>query len=189
MSDPDTTEELPPRVRFERSRAGQTIITYVLLLLLAAMVVQNLPSSVVHRDLQPLDDRLNDIGFNQDWTVFSPDPRAESIRVTATLFYPDGTRTVWRVPHKGVFLGAYRDYRWQKWQERVRSDDFARLWEPTARWLVETKRRNGQRPSKVVFTRATKAVAPLYPNGPPVTATPTPAPKWVERVFYTYNTP
>src|SRR2546421_148120 len=95
----------------------------------------------------------------------APDAETSATEPAAgTLTYPDGTKQVWRVPHSGVVLGAYRDYRWQKLQERLRADDFNRLWEPTARWLVKTKRLHGRRPARVVFTRETKPVNQLNPS-------------------------
>lgn len=182
-------QELARREHFERSRLGQTLITYALVLLVAAMVVQNLPASVVHRDLQAVDSRLHDVGVDQDWTVFSPDPRSVSIRVDARLTYPDGSTEQWRIPHSGAIVGAYRDYRWQKWQERVDGDDYKRLWEPTARWLVASRTRDGRHPVSVVFSRHAKAVDKLEPTGPPPTVTPTTsnATRWIDQVFYTYR--
>lgn len=182
-------EELSDRERFERGRVGQTLITYLLLVVLAAMVVQNLPASVVRRDLQTLDNGLHDVGVDQDWTVFAPDPRPVSIRVDARLTYPDGSTERWRIPHSGALVGAYRDYRWQKWQERVDGDEFKGLWEPTARWLVASRTRNGRHPVLVVFSRHAKAVDKLEPQGAPATITPTTAtqPGWIDQVFYTYR--
>ncbi|GAC1441939.1 MAG: hypothetical protein NVSMB55_11180 [Mycobacteriales bacterium] len=40
-------------------------------------------------------------------------------------------------PHNGQLLAPYRSYRWQKYVERRRADDFSNLWAPTARWIAQ----------------------------------------------------
>jgi hypothetical protein len=176
----DDVDEGGARARFERSRTGQTLITYVLLVFLVGLGVQNLPKSVVRRDLKTVEDAFHDVGYDQDWSVFAPDPRAENIRVRATLTYPDGSTAVWKVP-KGNVLSAYRDYRWQKFQERLRVNDYTNLWRPTCQWLVETKTRDGRHAVKVVLTREAQPVVPIDQPG-------TPQPKtWTVQDYYTYR--
>ena len=41
-----------------------------------------------------------------------------------------------RHPEGDQLVGALRYYRWRKWLERVRADDFTEIWEPTARWIA-----------------------------------------------------
>jgi hypothetical protein len=165
-------EDEPPaepesrRAAFERSRTGQTLITYFVLVFLVGVAVQNLPQSVIRRDLGTVERAFHDIGYDQDWSVFAPDPRPENLRVYATLTYADGSTAVWRVPKGDPFIGAYRDYRWQKLQERLRANGFETLWATTCRWLVQTHLRNGQQPQKVVITRETQPVVPLDQDTP-----------------------
>ena len=168
------------RARFERSRVGQTVITYLLLVALAALVVQNLPASVVRRDLGTLERGAHSLGYDQDWSVFAPNPRAENFRVDATLTYPDGSTGRWDVPKGSPWWDAYNDYRWQKYQERLRSDNYLALRKPLAQWLAATQVRNGQHPVKVVLTRRFRAVAPIdQPQTQP--------PGWTTQVIYTYE--
>ena len=69
-----------------------------------------------------------DIGLVQDWAVFSPNPRNESIDVRARIEYVDGTIEFWDVPEYDPGFGAYRQYRWHKLQERIRLDNREFYW-------------------------------------------------------------
>lgn len=174
-----TDLEAGRRARFERSRVGQALISYALLVFLVALLVQNLPESVVRRDLGTFETGLHNGGYDQDWSVFSPDPRAQNLSVRATLTYPGGATATWQVPKGSPLTSAYRDYRWQKLQERLVVNDFAALWEPTCRWLVDTKTRNGRHAVKVVLSRRTQVVVPIdQPQRPQA---------WTTQVFFTYR--
>ena len=35
------------------------------------------------------------------------------------------------------FVGAYREYRWRKWERRIRLDRNDHLWRPTAQWVAD----------------------------------------------------
>jgi len=76
------------------------------------------------------------IATEQQWGVFAPDPRQTSLRLEGRVTFEDGTTALWELP-EGPRIGAnFRYYRWRKWLERVRSDDFRSLWAPTARWIA-----------------------------------------------------
>ena len=52
------------------------------------------------------------------------------------MTFEDGSTAVWHLP-EGARIGEnLRYYRWRKWLERVRSDDFRNLWEPTCQWIA-----------------------------------------------------
>lgn len=178
---PDANLDHGRRARFERSRTGQTIITYALLVALAALVVQNLPASVVRRDLGSLDSGAHRLGYDQDWSVFAPDPRPENLRVYATLTYPDGSTRRWDMPKGNPWLNAYSDFRWQKYQERVRADSYSGLWQPLSQWLAANQTKSGEHPVKVVLSRRFRAVTPI---GQPATV---PPPAWTTQVIFTYR--
>jgi hypothetical protein len=77
------------------------------------------------------------VASEQQWGVFAPDPRTTSLRIEGHVTFADGTTAVWTLP-EGARIGAnLRYYRWRKWLERVRSDDYTALWDPTARWIAD----------------------------------------------------
>jgi hypothetical protein len=115
------------------------------------VVLWNLPQGKPKQATQPLAGTVvQALGLEQDWALFAPDPRGFSVGVYATITHADGRVERWVPPHNGLVLAPYRTYRWQKYVERLRGDDYAGLWEPTARWLA---RKYGPGVTKVVLTR------------------------------------
>ena len=137
--------------RFERSVAGRLLLTVVMAVLAVAVLLWNLPEGPVRDDVRPVAGRvLLPLGLDQDWALFAPDPRGFSVGVYARLSYDDGRQRVLTLPEHGRVLAPYRTYRWQKFAERVRADDYGLLWEPTARWFAD---RGGDDVARVELVR------------------------------------
>ncbi len=125
--------------RFEGWFPGQVLISIVVGLVLLAEVVTHLPEQSAVEDMLGNEAEYfgRFFGTEQQWGVFAPDPRQTSLGIEARVTYEDGTTDVWTLP-EGPRIGAnLRYYRWRKWLERVRSDDWRGIWEPTARWIAE----------------------------------------------------
>jgi hypothetical protein len=106
--------------------------------LVAAVLVSNLPAGRPREELRPAAARdVLPLGLDQDWALFAPDPRGFSVGVYARVTYADGDERRWVPPRGGHLLAPYRTYRWQKYVERLRADDYSSLWEPTARWVAD----------------------------------------------------
>ncbi|MCA1711077.1 MAG: hypothetical protein LC789_05320 [Actinobacteria bacterium] len=126
--------------RFEQSTVGQVLLTLLMAVLAAAVLVWNLPAGRPREALQPAAGAVVlPVGLDQDWALFAPDPRGFSVGVRANVSYADGRVRVVTPPHNGHLLAPYRTYRWQKYVERLRADDYALLWEPTARWIADAE--------------------------------------------------
>jgi len=135
--DAPATPRLSERV--ERSLAGRVVISVGIVLLLLAQVATHLPEeSALHDTVgDRADAAVRLVASEQQWGVFAPDPRMTSLRIEGRITYEDGSTDVWHLP-EGARIGAnLRFYRWRKWLERVRSDDYRGLWAPTARWLAD----------------------------------------------------
>lgn len=127
----------PLSERVERSSSGQLIISIAVVLVLLAQVLTHLPPSALDRALGPPANRIIRIfGIEQAWGVFAPDPRSTSLELEARVTFADGSATTWEVPEGPVVGANLRYYRWRKWLERIRSDDFRGLWPATARWVA-----------------------------------------------------
>lgn len=152
------------QARLEAGPAGRALVSGLILLLLASIVVGNLPDSrlkaVASHGVDTVRDRL---GIEQAWGVFAPDPRNATFDLRARIAFSDGTTRVWRVPGGNPFLATYRDYRWQKWSEAVRRDDREALWRPFAVWVARDAARDGRTPTEVVLVRRWYD---LFPPGP-----------------------
>jgi len=149
--------------RFGRLRVGLVVAVTAFWIL-----APNIPSSAVRHELEPLWKPAEVTGLVQDWAVFSPNPRSQSIDVRARLEFDDGTIEFWDVPEFEPTIGAFRQYRWHKWQERLRLDDEAVHWEPTAEWIADQRAVDGVQPVRVTLIRRWIDHEPLASNGPAV---------------------
>lgn len=124
-------------VRFEQSAWGRAVLTIGMLVVIGSVALWNLPPGRPRDEVRPVVGRVMlPLGLDQDWALFAPDPRGFSVGFSARVTLADGTERTWSPPTDGVLLAPYRSYRWQKFDERVRADDFTALWEPTARWIA-----------------------------------------------------
>jgi hypothetical protein len=161
--------------RFESTAVGQALISLLLIVTVGAVLVVNMPASLLRQDLghvtQPI---LNATGLDQNWAVFSR-PRTMSAYVFARIEYADHTSSVATIP-SGHGLDAYVDYRWQKYEEQIRLDDGAWLWARYAKYVANTARENGRQPVQVSLVRRW---ADTNPPGPGPERVP-----WREFTFY-----
>ena len=139
--------------RLVASTPGRLVVALVLVIVGWWIVMPNMPASAVRNKLDVTWQPADQLGLLQDWGVFSPNPRDISLDVRARVEYDDGTVEFWDIPDFDPLIGAYREYRWNKWQERVRLDVRSDLWPSTAAWIAEQHRRNGELPARVVLIR------------------------------------
>ena len=124
--------------RIERSVGGQVLIAMAIVTALFAQLVTHLPdSSAVEDELGESASYLVRLGaVESQWGVFAPNPRSTSLDIEGRVTFADGSTAVWHLPEGSRIGGNFRYYRWRKWLERVRSDDFRSLWEPTCQWIA-----------------------------------------------------
>ncbi|HUR52164.1 MAG TPA: hypothetical protein VMZ11_08575 [Mycobacteriales bacterium] len=165
--------------RVEQNPAVQGALTVVMVVVMGCVVLWNLPNGRPKQAVRPTAGTVvQALGLEQDWALFAPNPRSYSVGVYATLTHRDGRVETWVPPHNGLLLAPYRTYRWQKYVERLRADDYSGLWEPTARWLA---REHGPGVVKVVLTRTFQDAK--------VPGTTGPRPKLGTFDFYTLDLP
>jgi hypothetical protein len=136
---PEVGEERRPSLseRIERSSTGQLVISAAVVLFLLVEITTNLPASAITRELGQTPDKLARLmGVEQEWGVFAPNPRSQSLDMEAKVTFADGSAATWHLPDGDQLTGALRYYRWRKWLERVRADDFQDIWSPTAEWIA-----------------------------------------------------
>lgn len=165
--------------RFESSVVGRILLTVLMAVLAVSVLLWNLPAGKPRDTVRPAAAHvLFPIGLDQDWALFAPDPRTFSVGVYARITYADGHERRRVLPHNGHLLAPYRTYRWQKYVERLRADEFVGLWEPTARWIAQDA---GAGATKVALVRTFRDAVTPGSGKPRVKAG--------EFVFYTLNLP
>ncbi|MGB2875593.1 MAG: hypothetical protein WBB76_09000 [Gaiellaceae bacterium] len=136
--------------RFERTRLGRLLISAFLLVTLVTILTANLPPSRLQDLLLSADHPyLYGLGLDQDWSVFAPEPRRETIHITAQVTFADGSQTTWHVPTRNPVVGEYTDYRWLKWTEFIVSPVQQQLWQPIARYVARQLATPTRRPVRV----------------------------------------
>lgn len=100
-------------------------------------------------------------GLNQHWDAFAPDPRTDSTYVDGRVDYVDGSSTTYRITTRRG-LGAYVDYRWQKFEESfwTREDHWFRY----AMYLAERSVAEGRDPLRVTLIRRSSETLPPGPG-------------------------
>lgn len=148
--------------RIEGSRAGRIVISAALLFTVFALVVWNAPDSPLRRHLLVATGRYTAaLGLDQNWAVFAPNPRTDSLKLIASVQFANGRSENWALPRGGSILGAYWDYRWLKWMEWTISPDNRPLWQATANYVARRLSRPGTPVSRVFLAEETST------NNPP----------------------
>ena len=118
---PDTTppDEREPSPRSTGSGRRRVLVSVFLVVTVAAVLVQNMPDSVIKTGLMvPAQPYLNLTGLDQSWSIFSPNPRQQTVYVLARVERADGSVAVHPVP-TGIGPSEYWGYRWQKYEESL----------------------------------------------------------------------
>ena len=130
----------PPSIgeRIERSVVAQVVIALLIVAALLGELITHLPKD------SAIEDRLGDSAeyavrlgaVESSWGVFAPNPRGSSLKIEGRVTFEDGSTAVWHLPEGARIGGNLRYYRWRKWLERARSDDYSYIWEPTCQWIA-----------------------------------------------------
>ena len=147
------------------SAVGRVVVGVIIAVGSYWILAPTLPASAVRDEIAGWWGPAEDIGLVQDWAVFSPNPRSDSIDVRARIEFDDGRIEFWDVPEYDPGFGAFRQYRWHKWQERIRLDNRDFYWPSTAEWLVEQYTVDGVQPARVTLIRRWIEHAPLTADG------------------------
>jgi hypothetical protein len=86
--------------------------------------------------------------------LFAPDPSALSVEVTARITFDDGATEVFRFPDGDPFIGALREYRWRKFEARLRSGYSESMRRPTAEWIAREASTGERKVTKVVLVQS-----------------------------------
>lgn len=147
-------------VRFERSAAGQSLISVLVCVVVLIGVAWNLPQSYLKRSLvEPLRPVAESTGLQQKWSMYAPDPISvrETLEVRVTMA-GKGDRT-WTFRPGDPVIASFRWYHWQKLKEQlIRNQDALPEF---AQWVIREVSSPGDRPEHVeVLVRSEPLRAP-----------------------------
>jgi hypothetical protein len=136
----------------DRSSLRRALGSAALIITVAVIVLGNVPGVGWLGDLRAATQPVRSAtGLTQNWQVYSP-PRTLSAYVDARVDYADGTSSVYSIPgRRGV--GAFVDYRWQKYEEAIRPDSGKSLWAGYAEYVADRARAQGKDPVRVTLIR------------------------------------
>ncbi len=147
--------------RFERSRSGRVLISLFILGTVVVLLTANLPSSWLGTELLKADHPyLYGVGMDQNWGVFAPDPRQQTVDLHALVTFPDGSNETWQVPRRNPVVGEYLDYRWLKWAEYAVEPGESQLLRPAALYIARRLASPGHRPVRVILFDRTRPILP-----------------------------
>jgi hypothetical protein len=169
--------------RLEGTVVGKIVLSSVIVYLLVALLVTNLPQSELKSTAEPaVEGFLEASALSQTWNLFAPNPRRSTLRLEARMVYEDGTQLVWRQPDGDAVVGEYRAYRWRKWASNMMSDRRQGMWPDLARWVAENHRRDGLLPIEVTLVRQ-------FYFAPPPGSDERDLPGWSDDVLYVARYP
>ena len=159
------------------------VISLFVVVTVLTVLTANLPASRLDSLLLTVDHPyLNGLYFSQNWGVFAPDPRQQSLDVYAQVAFADGTQRTWHIPARNAAVGEYIDYRWRKWEEWVSSPSYAFLYRPGAVYIARSLATPQERPIRVtLFDRTSPITLPGQPA--------LPAPAAPQKIYTTPITP
>ena len=162
------------------STGRRVALNSLIFLLALCMILSGLSAAAGWRS-NPARPIVDVVGINQNWAVFAPDPRLQTLDFEARVTLSDESVRVWKIPAGGPWVGAYRGYRWAKWVENVTVDaNRDRLWLATARWAARQFDEPHRHPVRVALVRR------WYEVAPPGQPEPVP-PAWREYTYFVLN--
>jgi hypothetical protein len=140
--------------KIDSSPEGRAAISVFVAVTILCLVLWNLPDSGLReKTFSFFWPYVNTLGIEQNWGVFAPDPRRQTIDPYARVTMSDGSQTTYRMPSGDPVVGGYWDYRWRKWFEKATSNEREDLWQPTAAWFARRARAEGGDPVRVALVR------------------------------------
>lgn len=136
------------------TRTGRRLLSVVVVVLVGAMLVSNLPSTAVTDRLEMFEDPVTSVtGLGQNWALFAPVPRSTTLQLRAEIEHEDGTVEEWTPPLGDPFVGVYRTYRWRKWSNNVARPEHTRLHRGAVNYLRHEAERAGTEPAEIRLYR------------------------------------
>jgi hypothetical protein len=156
--------------RFERTLAGEVLISALVAMALTIGIVSNLPDSAIKRTAQPALQSLAVFsGTDQVWTMYAPDPigRVETLEIHVVM--DDGSDRIWSFSQGDRLLGQFHWYHWQKVKEQAIREPGIRA--GLAKWVVRHLTTPAEKPASVQMVFRGEETLPPGKAGVPAVET------------------
>lgn len=147
------------------SAIGRGLLSILMLAISAGLIAWNIPRSDIRSDIRDrLEAPVNLAGLNQGWEVFAPNPPRTHVVMTARVTYDDGSTANFGFPEGEPVLGAFREYRWRKWERRLRLSRNSGFRAQSTDWIAREMEEPDKRVTEVMLIQ-TRARTPLIGSG------------------------
>jgi hypothetical protein len=151
--------------RFERSFAGEAVISGVVTLVVLIGVVWNLPDSGIKRSMTPtLRPIASAAGLEQSWRMYAPEPISGLEGMQVRVRMADGSERVWSWDRGDRVIGPFAWYHWQKLKEQAIREPGSRA--GIAHWVVRELTTDAERPVRVQMFFRNELLPPPGNDGP-----------------------
>jgi hypothetical protein len=103
-----------------RSRVREIATNAMIVVILAVVVLFNLPASAVTRAVAPVVNAVAlPLGLDQNWALFAPKPPSRQDNVEVNVSLASGTVRTWTLPKANPVFGVPTSHRWRKFKESL----------------------------------------------------------------------
>jgi hypothetical protein len=141
------------------SRAREIAASAVIVVLVAVVVLFNLPASAITRAAAPVVNAIAlPLGLDQNWAVFAPRPPSRQDNVEVNVTMTSGVTRTWTLPRANPVFGVPTSHRWRKLKETLVTTPTLRP--DFAHWAVRRLTPSGDRAVHVEMILRTVGMPP-----------------------------
>jgi hypothetical protein len=141
------------------SRVREIAISAMIVVILAVVVLFNLPASAITRAVAPVVNSIAlPLGLDQNWALFAPRPPSRQDNVEVHVWMASGATRTWTLPKANPVFGVPAAHRWRKLKETLVTTPNLRP--DFVHWAVRRLTPAGDRPVYVEMILRTVGMPP-----------------------------
>jgi hypothetical protein len=139
------------------SRIRDIATSAMMAVLLAVVVLFNLPASAITRATAPIVNSIAlPLGLDQNWSLFAPIPPSRQDNVEVNVTMASGAVKTWTLPVANAVFGVPTQHRWRKMKELLITTPGTRS--NFVRWVVRRLTAEDDRPVHVEMVLRTESI-------------------------------
>ncbi|WP_156662612.1 hypothetical protein [Mycobacterium sp. 1274761.0] len=141
------------------SRVREIATSAMIVVILAVVVLFNLPASAITRAMAPVVNSIAlPLGLDQNWALFAPRPPTRQDNVEVHVWMASGATRTWTLPKADPVFGVPAAHRWRKLKETLVTTPNLRP--DFVHWAVRSLTPAGDRPVYVEMVLRTVGMPP-----------------------------